>query len=124
MGQTWFMYGRDVQDNWTEPLYNTVAKASDIEFHMGQFKHRVFEFALDELDIIKLYLYHGWTRHTKVWFQEDTLKIQFLTSESKKAWKTCKRSKKGLTFDKNYTHLSVADEWIVYFKKNQPTLED
>jgi hypothetical protein len=124
MGQTWFMYGRDRQDNWTEPLYSTVAQASDIEFHMGRFKHKVFEFALDELDIIKLYLYHGWTRHVKVWFQEDTLKIQFLSTESKKAWETCKCSKKGKEFDNKYTHISVADEWILYFKRCPPTPED
>ena len=117
MGQTWLMYGRDKQDKWTEPLYNRVSAASDIDFHMGQFKHKVFEFALDELDIIKLYLYHGWTRHTKAWFQEDTLKIQFSSSTAKAGWNRCKRSKKGQAFDKEYTPIAVADEWCLYFKK-------
>lgn len=124
MGQTWFMYGRDKQDKWTEPLYKTVAQASDVEFHMGRFKHTVFEFALDELDIIKLYLYHGWTRYVKVWFQEDTLKIQFLSVTAKEAWHNCKRSKKGQTFDNKYTPIAVTDEWILYFKRNPPDLAD
>jgi hypothetical protein len=124
MGQAWLMYGRDKQDKWTTPLYTASADKSDIEFHMGRFKHKVFEFALDELDIIKLYLYHGWTRYAKVWFQEDTLKVQFQNSEARAAWKSCKRSKKGNDFDKKYTPLAVSDDWILYFKKNPQDLED
>ena len=121
MGQsqtTWFMYGRDKNDRWADPLYSTVAKADDIEFHMGRFKHKLFEFALGELDILKLYLYHGRSRRVKAWFEEDTLKIQFTTTEAKNAWNTCKRSKKGLRFDKEFTPIPVTDEWILYFKPN------
>ena len=119
MGRTWFMYGRDKHDQWTEPFYSNAAPSTDIDFHMGRFKHKVFEFALDDLDIIKLYLYYGWTRHIKVWFQEDTLKVQFITSEARTSWQNCKRSKKGSQFDRKYTPISVADEWVLYFKKNQ-----
>ena len=127
MGQgqtTWFMYGRDKNDRWTDPLYSTVAKADDILFHMGRFKHKVFEFALGQLDIIKLYLYHGRTRHVKAWFEEDTLKIQFLTAKAKDAWYECKRSKKGTVFDQQFTALEVSDEWVLYFKHNPPTPVD
>lgn len=122
--QTWFMYGRDKNDRWTPALYHTLANADDIDFHMGRFKHKVFEFALGEMDIHKLYLYHNWTRHAKAWFEEDTFKIQFSSVAARDSWKTCKRSKRGQSFDKVFSPIEVPDEWVLYFRKNPQELSD
>lgn len=123
--QTWFMYARDKNDRWCdEPLYNTIIKADNINHHMGRFKHRVYEYALGELDIGKLYLYQGWSRLIKCYIDEDTFKIKFQTKEAKLAWESCRRSQKGKVFDTQFTPIAIKDDWVLYFKRNTQVLSD
>lgn len=122
MGQTWFMYARNKEDYWVkEPFYSTLTNENNIEYHMGRFKHRVFLFALGELDepdVYKMYLYQGWSREVKCWFQEDTLKIQFSTERARNAWGLCRRSKKGLSFDNKFVKVNTNNKWVLHFTKS------
>tara|TARA_B110000091_G_scaffold213194_1_gene261871 strand:+ start:818 stop:1177 length:360 start_codon:yes stop_codon:yes gene_type:complete len=119
MGQTWFMYARDTQDYWIkEPLYSTLISPDDIDYHMGRFKHKVFMLGLGELKVHKLYLYQGWTREVKCWFQEDTLKVEFSTERARASWKTSKRSHKGRKFDSIFTKVDTKEEWVINFTKS------
>ena len=119
MGQTWFMYARDTEDYWIkEPLYSTLEHAEDIDHHMGRFKHKVFMYALGEMDEHKIYLYHGWQREVKCWFQDDTLKVEFSTERARDSWSTCKRSTKGRKFDSNFTKVDTKEEWLLNFTKS------
>lgn len=119
MGQTWFMYARDAEDYWIkEPLYSTLEHVDDIDHHMGRFKHKVFMYALGEMDEHKIYLYHGWQREVKCWFQDDTLKIEFSTERARDSWSTCKRSAKGRKFDSNFTKVDTKEEWLLNFTKS------
>ena len=116
--QTWFMYGRDDNDNWLpDPLFSSVAKAEDANYHMGRFKHKFFEYALNELDNVhKLYLYQGRSRFVKCSYIEDTLKVEFCNNAAKTAWSECRRSKKGLRFDEKHEKMET-NPWNIVFKK-------
>ena len=48
ISRTWFIYARDDNDRWMDPLASTVEKDDDIKHHMGRFKHYVFLLALDQ----------------------------------------------------------------------------
>lgn len=118
VSRTWFIYARDADDKWIEtPLASTVAHEEDVEFHMGRFKHYVFKLALGELDstISKIYLYCG-TRVAKCIFMKEEKKIyvEFSSAEAASAWDTCKRSKRGLMFDRRFEETSKEVYKVVF----------
>lgn len=119
ISRTWFIYARDDNDRWMDPLASTVEKDDDIKHHMGRFKHYVFLLALDQLDpvISKIYLYQN-RRVAKCEKTEDSVLIEFSSSDATNAWKTCKRSKKGRKFDSVYT-LKEEDEYSITFTRCQ-----
>lgn len=122
MGQlvtrTWFIYARDQQDNWlTDPIDSTIMKDDDCKYHMGKFKHKIFQFALGQefQHCKKIYLYQGW-RRVKCDLQDQACVITFSDTEAKEAWDTCKRSKLGKTFDQHF-ELAEQQSYMYIFKR-------
>ena len=104
LSRTWYIYGRDLNDNWIpEPLNSTLAKENDTTFHMGRFKHQVYLMALklDHTDVNKLYLYRGW-RRVKCEKTENTITITFSDDEARQAWSECNRSRLGKKYDNTW----------------------
>lgn len=116
LSRTWFIYARDDNDRWIEPLTSTLTNEDDIVFHMGRFKHYVFKLGLGELEktISKIYLYQN-RRVAKCVKSDTEIEIEFSSKEAADAWSTCKRSKKGRKFDSMYT-LSEQTDFKVKFK--------
>jgi hypothetical protein len=115
----WFIYRRDLDDTWMDkPISTSSSNENNIIFHMGRFKHHVFELGLNKIEIHKIYLYQKF-RHAKAFRQDDKIIVMFSSTEAKKAWFNCKRSKLGLTFDKVFDHISndVNSESIVFQRK-------
>lgn len=103
--KTWYVYARDMSDNWLDaPLYSTVAKEDDEKHHVGMFKHRTYQFALgqEHSTLYKLYLYHGW-RRIKVQKEPASLTVIFSDNAAKEAWDSCKKPKVGKEFYKRWT---------------------
>ena len=118
----WFIYGRDLDDKWMEePISTCSSKEDNILFHMGRFKHHVFELGLDKMEIKKIYLYQKF-RVVKAFRQDDKIIVVFSSEEAKKAWFDCKRSKLGLDFDKIYDHISndINSTSVVFQRKTGP----
>ena len=104
LSRTWYIYGRDLSDNWiSEPLNSTLAKEDDTNFHMGRFKHQVYLMALnlDHIKVTKMYLYHGW-RRVKCEKTENLITITFSDNEARQAWSECKRSRLGKLYDSTW----------------------
>lgn len=101
--RSWFMYGRDQQDYWlSEPLEISLARKTDVLFHVGLFKHQVLLMALDlaHVNVRKLYLYNGWQRVAKCEKTETMLFITFTDSnQGTELWSTCTRSRLQKLFD-------------------------
>ena len=112
----WFIYGRDLDDKWIEEPISTFSKEDDILFHMGRFKHHVFELGLDKMNIKKIYLYQKF-RVIKAFRQDDKIIVVFSSEEATKAWLNCKRSKLGIDFDKIYDHISNDLNSVVFQRK-------
>ncbi len=114
----WFIYGRDLDDKWMDKPISTSSSNENIIFHMGRFKHHVFELGLGKIEIHKIYLYQKF-RVVKAFSQDDKIIVMFSSVEAKKAWFNCKRSKLGLTFDKVFDHISndINSESIVFQRK-------
>ena len=115
LSRTWFIYARDDNDRWIEPLTSTLTNEDDVAFHMGRFKHYVFKLGLGELDetISKIYLYQN-RRVAKCVKSDTEIELEFCSKEAADAWSTCKRSKKGRKFDSKYT-LSEQTDFKVKF---------
>ena len=117
--KTWYVYARDTNDKWLEaPLYSTVAKEDNEKHHVGMFKYRIFQFALEDnlfAHCSKIYLYHGW-RRIKVHKEKQTLIVTFTDQSAQTAWDTCKRSRLANSFDAIWSLKS--NKSLVYtFKK-------
>lgn len=119
VSRTWFIYARDENDNWMEPLASTVANDDDIKHHMGRFKHYVFLLGQGKLDdsISKIYLYQS-RRVAKCVKTDGEICVEFSSKEAADAWSVCKRSKQGRKFDSLYT-LDETSEYSVVFKSCQ-----
>ena len=117
----WFIYGRDLDDKWIEEPISVYSKEADILFHMGRFKHHVFELGLGKMKIKKIYLYQKF-RVVKAFRQDDKIIVVFSSDEAKKAWLNCKRSKLGIDFDKIYDHVSndLNSKSVVFQRKTGP----
>jgi len=115
VSRTWFIYARDENDRWLEPLASTLARENDLVHHMGRFKHFVFSLGLGKLDstISKIYLYQH-RRMAKCVKENNEIKVEFTSIEVANAWTTCKRSKQGRRFDGMYT-LKDTTEYSVVF---------
>lgn len=115
LSRTWFIYARDANDKWMEPLTSTLTNEDDIEHHMGRFKHYVFLLALGKLDecISKIYLY----RHRRVArceIFEEELRVDFSSKEAMDAWNSCKRSKQGRKFDSIFSFKEQGDYSVTF----------
>lgn len=124
LSRTWFIYARDANDQWMEPLTSTLAKEDDMNHHMGRFKHYVFLLALGKLDesISKIYLYQH-RRVAKCEILEDGLRIDFSSKEASDAWDACKRSKQGRKFDSVYS-FKERGEYSVSFTRSPDSQSD
>ena len=120
---TWYVYARGQDDNWlTDPIDSTVAKSDEIEYHMGKFKHKVFQLALDQqfTKTPKIYLYQG-SRRVKCEKTSDSVIITFSDNSAKKAWNNCRRSKLGLKVDEKYQGPSDTNAFVHILKRKEKT---
>lgn len=113
VSRTWFIYGRDSEDEWYV-IKSTLVKEDDYKYHMGRFKHVFFEMALERIDTRKIYLYRGW-RMVKCEKTSDRIHITFQNKQVVKAWNECKRSHLGKIFDKKW-QLSDDNTYTKVFK--------
>lgn len=117
---TWFTYGRNTKDVWLEdPIDSTVVKCENLAHHVGKFKHKVFQSALGRKfeDTPKIYLYQGF-RRIKCERTETQTILHFADKEILEAWKKCKRSKLGKTFDEQYSlDETNKDAYMYIFNK-------
>lgn len=118
--KTWFVYGRDLNDQWlTDPLHSTLAKEDNETHHVGMFKHRTFQFALGEnhQTCYKLYLYHGW-RRIKVQKEPTSLAVHFSDKAAKDAWDNSRKPKLGKQFHKKWSLESKQPLQYIFKKKS------
>ena len=115
LSRTWFIYARDNNDRWMEPLASTLSNEEDLAFHMGRFKHYVFLLGLGKLDaeISKIYLYQN-RRVAKCVKSESEIVVEFCSKEAADAWTSCKRSKKGRKFDSMYSFSGQTDLSVTF----------
>lgn len=87
LSRTWYIYSRNADDKWSEtPVASTLAREDDIHYHIGRFKHVVFQMALKRLDSVqKVYLYRGW-RIAKAHRDHNCLELEFYNEEYANAW--------------------------------------
>lgn len=119
MTKEWHIYARDKNDKWFDkPIYLTDVKEYDELHHVGMFKHKIFEFALgtNYTHCSKIYLYNGW-RRIKVHKDNELLTITFSDSKAQNSWDTCKTSRLGTNFDKNWSLNSCGNLSYSYLKK-------
>ena len=120
---TWYTYARDKDDNWlTDPIDSTVAKSDNIDHHMGRFKHKVFQLALDQhfSETPKIYLYQG-SRRVKCEKTPDSVIITFSDSEAKESWIKCRRSRLGSKVDEKYEGPPDANAFVHILKQKEKT---
>lgn len=109
--RSWYMYGRDHQDYWlSKPLELSIARETDVLFHIGLFKHQVLLMALDlaHVNVSKLYLYNGWQRVAKCEKTDRMLFITFTDSAKTELWSTCTRSRLQNLFDHKWKPMAGA----------------
>ena len=122
ISRTWFIYGRDIENNWLEtPIYSTISKENDVNYHTGRFKHQCFLMILniEHTNVNKMYLYRGW-RRIKCEKSDNKITVTFSDEEARKAWKQCNRSNLGKTFDKKW-HQTCSEGYVYSFVKNSTT---
>jgi len=120
---TWYVYARDKDDHWlSDPIDSTVAKSDNIQYHMGRFKHKVFQLALlhQFTETPKIYLYQG-SRRVKCEKTSDSVIITFSDNEAKEAWINCRRSKLGLKVDEKYEGPSDTNAFVHILKQKEKT---
>jgi len=118
---TWYTYARGKDDKWLEePIDSTVAKADDIQHHMGRFKHKVFRLALGQQfsETPKIYLYQG-SRRVKCEKTSDSVIVTFSDSVAKEAWLQCRRSKLGLKVDEKYEGPPDTNAFVHILKQKE-----
>lgn len=117
VSQTWYVYARTHDQKWTpEPLFSTLAKADDLQYHMGRFKHVVYKLCLGHYDdICKVYLYQGW-RIAKAERYNNRVKITFKNKNIETAWEKCAEVRidgRSLTDDFNLHYVEEQEGQLV-----------
>ena len=107
MSNTWFIYGRDIEDRWlSEPLVSSEKEVDNMEYHMKRFKYHVYQLGLGNIENVhKIYLYQGF-RVAKCVLQDDTITVELNSEAAKQAWSNSKRPTLCRKFDSVYTKIS------------------
>ena len=114
----YYVYNRDNMDNWVEKPMITSDK-DDLQWICGRFKHTFFELAQAKVfDFNKIYLYENRSRLTRCELSNDkqTITVIHSTSAASDAWESCKRSKLGIKFDKDFKIVKKTTYEIEYEK--------
>jgi len=120
----YFIYNRDKDDKWAAtPLITN--EQEEIDWHYGRFKHMFFELSAGDMyGFYKIYLYENTTRLTRCELSADkkTMTVIHSSSAASEVWESCKRSKLGNKFDKNFkiikkTVYEIKYERIKYSEK-------
>jgi|TARA_B110000977_G_C10698807_1_gene346499 hypothetical protein len=113
-----YVYNRDNTDAWVEKPMITSDK-DDLQWICGRFKHTFFELAQAKVfDFNKIYLYENRSRLTRCELSNDkqTITVIHSTSAASDAWESCKRSKLGIKFDKDFKIVKKTTYEIEYEK--------
>jgi len=116
MSTTWFIYGRDQDDNWlSEPLVSSTQEVDNMEYHIKRFKYQVYQLGLGNLaNVYKIYLYQGF-RVARCVLKDETVTVELCSEAAKQAWSNSKRPTASRKFDSVYTKIS---EDPIVFTKN------